>query len=424
MSPMTMAETHSQDASFQEQWGAALKTRVQKARRRETRKSLLLVVPVILFLMLTFLVPIAKMFQVSIYDPTLRDLLPNTARTLDGGMKVTTGNQVWQNLARDLVSARDQGKLGIVASRLNAERPGLRSIVERTARRAATSDDVPTAQWFANIDLAWGEPEIMPMLARATRAFTFDNYLSALDFRRDEKGSIASQPQDERIYRSLYLKTFGVAIAVTVLCGVMGYPIAYLMATSSRATANRLMILVLVPFWTSMLVRVTAWMVLLQSQGVVNDLLVLAGVVNENNRVMLIYNLTGTLIAMTHILLPFFILPLYSVMVAVPPSYMRAAQSLGAGRFSAFWKVYFPITLPGVGAGALLVLILALGYYITPALVGGQSGQVISNMIAFNIQTSLNWGLAAALSIVLLVVVLALYFVYNRLIGAENLRMG
>ncbi|MFT4065473.1 ABC transporter permease [Paraburkholderia sp.] len=419
MSPVTMTGK-GPEASYQERCGTSLKSRVQKARRHETRKSLLLVLPVIVFLVLAFLIPIAKMFQVSLYDPTLRDLLPATARALDGGAK----DRIWKSLAHDLVAAREQGKIGVVASRLNEQRPGLRSVVERTARRAAATDEAPTREWFAGVDPMWDDAGVLPLLARATRPFTFDNYLSALDFRRDQQGHIVSQPADSRVYRSLYLKTFWVAIVVTLLCGVMGYPIAYLMATRSKATANRLMILVLVPFWTSMLVRVTAWMVMLQSQGVVNDLLVFAGVVNENNRVMLIYNLTGTLISMTHILLPFFILPLYSVMVAVPPSYMRAAQSLGAGRFSSFWKVYFPITLPGVGAGALLVLILALGYYITPALVGGQSGQMISNMIAFNIQTSLNWGLAAALSIVLLVAVLSLYFVYTRLVGAENLRMG
>ncbi|MEX3901246.1 ABC transporter permease [Paraburkholderia sp. BR10954] len=422
MSPVTLAEGQTESTNA-DGWGATLKRRVQKARRQETHKSLLLVLPVILFLLLTFLVPIAKMFEVSIYDSTLRDLLPATAQALDSGGKGSNG-QVWTGLARDLVSARENGKLGMVASRLNAERSGLRSVVERTARRAAATEQTPDQQWFASVDPAWSDPGLLPMLARATRPFTFDNYLAALDFRRDEHGSVVSQPQDSRVYRSLYLKTFWVAIVVTMLCAVLGYPIAYLMATSSKSTANKLMVLVLVPFWTSMLVRVTAWMVLLQSQGVINDLLVLAGVVNDHNRVMLIYNLTGTLISMTHILLPFFILPLYSVMVAVPPSYMRAAQSLGAGRFSSFWKVYFPITLPGVGAGGLLVLILALGYYITPALVGGQSGQMISNMIAFNIQASLNWGLAAALSIVLLVVVLSLYFVYNRLVGAENLKMG
>ncbi|WP_083245692.1 ABC transporter permease [Paraburkholderia nodosa] len=422
MSPVTMAENSADDAC-QEQWGGTLKSRVHRARRGETRRSFLLVLPVIVFLLLAFIVPIAKMFEVSIYDSTLRDLLPATAQALDKGSKDGAGD-VWKGLAHDLVTARENGNIGMVASRLNAERFGLRSTVERTARRAAAAEEAPTEQWFASVDPVWSDPGLLPMLARATRPFTFDNYLAALDFRRDQQGSIVSQPEDSQVYRSLYLKTFWVAIAVTALCAVMGYPIAYLMATSSKSTANKLMILVLVPFWTSMLVRITAWMVMLQSHGVVNDLLVLAGVVYDNNRVMLIYNLTGTLIAMTHILLPFFILPLYSVMVAVPPSYMRAAQSLGAGRFSSFWKVYFPITLPGVGAGGLLVLILALGYYITPALVGGQSGQMISNMIAFNIQTSLNWGLAAALSIVLLVVVLALYFVYNRLVGAENLKMG
>jgi putative spermidine/putrescine transport system permease protein len=184
------------------------------------------------------------------------------------------------------------------------------------------------------------------------------------------------------------------------------------------------MILVLLPFWTSLLVRTTAWIALLQREGVINDMLAGAGIIAESGRIAMIYNLTGTIVAMTHILLPFMILPLYSVMRTIPPSYMRAARSLGADQFTAFTRVYIPQTLPGVGAGSLLVFILAIGYYITPALVGGETGTLISNMIAYHMQKSLNWSLAAALSILLLASVLTVYWVYNRLIGIDKMKFG
>ena len=138
----------------------------------------------------------------------------------------------------------------------------------------------------------------------------------------------------------------------------------------------------------------------------------------------MIYNMTGTVVAMTHVLLPFMVLPLFSVMRTIPPLYMSAAASLGAGFLQAFRRVYWPQTLPGVAAGSLLVFILAIGYYITPALVGGQSGQLISNMVAYHMQQSLNWGLAAALGGVLLAGVFLLYLVFNRLVGVDRMRLG
>jgi putative spermidine/putrescine transport system permease protein len=214
------------------------------------------------------------------------------------------------------------------------------------------------------------------------------------------------------------------SVAITALTLLLGYPVAYLLATTRPSTANLLMILVLLPFWTSLLVRTSAWIVLLQQNGVVNDLLVYTGVIDANNRLQMIFNQTGVLIAMTHILLPFMILPLYSVMKTIPPSYVRAAKSLGASNWTAFWRVYFPQSMPGVGAGAILVFILAIGYYITPELVGGSSGVFISNRIAFHISNSLNWGLAAALATILLAAVMLLYWLYDRLVGIDNVKLG
>jgi len=184
------------------------------------------------------------------------------------------------------------------------------------------------------------------------------------------------------------------------------------------------MILVLLPFWTSLLVRTSSWIVLLQGQGVVNNVLVALGIVDEGGRLSMMYNQTGTIVAMTHILLPFMILPLYSVMKTIPPAYARAARSLGATSWTTFRRIYLPLTVPGIGAGAMLVFILAVGYYITPALVGGASGQLISNQIAFHMQNTLNWSLAAALAALLLAAVLLLYWLYDRLVGIDNMKLG
>ena len=184
------------------------------------------------------------------------------------------------------------------------------------------------------------------------------------------------------------------------------------------------MIFVLLPFWTSLLVRTTSWIVLLQSQGVVNDIAVSVGLIPDESRLQMIYNQAGTIIAMTHILLPFMILPLYSVMRPIDGSYVRAARSLGATSWTAFRRIYLPLTVPGIAAGALLVFILSVGYYITPALVGGSSGQLISNLVAFHMQNSLNWSLAAALAGLLLGGILILYWLYDRLVGIDNLKLG
>ena len=214
------------------------------------------------------------------------------------------------------------------------------------------------------------------------------------------------------------------SLGITGLCLVLGYPVAHLIVHSPPWRGSILLALVLVPFWTSLLVRTTSWIVLLQTQGVVNDLLVALGLVDDDGRLALVYNMAGTFMAMTHVLLPFMVLPLYSVMRTIPQSHMSAATSLGADLVQAFRRVYWPQTLPGVGAGSLLVFILAIGYYITPALVGGSTGQLISNMVAYHMQTSLNWGLASALGGIILVSVTGLYLLYDRIAGAERMSRG
>ncbi|MFS4436913.1 ABC transporter permease [Paracoccaceae bacterium GXU_MW_L88] len=292
--------------------------------------------------------------------------------------------------------------------------------------QAAQAAGLPVADFkaaFLEMDDEWGDPDIWALIQTYSPAYTPGYFLNAVDLQLTPDG-IERRPDNERIYLKLFLRTLVMSLTITACCILLGYPVAWLLANLPARKANLLMILVLLPFWTSLLVRTSAWKVMLQQQGVINDVLVWLGIVTEGGRLVMINNQLGTIIAMTHILLPFMILPLYSVMSTIPPTYLRAAKSLGATNWIAFWRVYFPQSVPGIGAGSILVFILAIGYYITPEIVGGTSGVFISNRIAFHISSSLNWGLAAALGSILLVAVLILYWAYDRIVGIDNVKLG
>ncbi len=296
-------------------------------------------------------------------------------------------------------------------------------LLSAAAEAAPGFETVPLADQFGEIDEDWLDPEVWRTIKTYGPPYTPGYFAAAVDLQLTPDG-IELRPEGQRIYIMLFERTLVMSLAITFACLLLGYPVAWLLANLPLRTANILMILVLLPFWTSLLVRTSAWKVLLQQQGVINDILVWVGLVSDSNRLVMINNQFGTIVAMTHILLPFMILPLYSVMKTIPPSYVRAARSLGATDWTAFWRVYFPQTVPGIGAGAILVFILAIGYYITPELVGGTTGVFISNRIAYHISTSLNWGLAAALGSILLVSVLILYWIYDRIVGIDNVKLG
>ena len=269
----------------------------------------------------------------------------------------------------------------------------------------------------------WGDTENWQTIKIYSSDYTTGYFLNAIDMEKGLEG-VNARPESQQLYIKLFIRTMIMSLIITGSCILLGYPVAWLLANLPVRSANVLMILVLLPFWTSLLVRTSAWKVLLQQQGVINEILVWLGFVDDANRLILMNNSTGTIIAMTHILLPFMILPLYSVMKTIPPSYLRAAKSLGATNWTAFWRVYFPQSVPGIGAGSILVFILAIGYYITPEIVGGTDGVFISNRIAYHISSSLNWGLAAALGSILLALVLALYWLYDRIVGIDNVKLG
>ena len=270
----------------------------------------------------------------------------------------------------------------------------------------------------------WGEVRFWQSLVLMKDARTMGYYLNAFDRRYDVDKNIILRSEERRVYVMLWWRTLMLSLIVTVGCLVLSYPVAHLLATLPLRYSNLLMICVLMPFWTSLLVRIVSWMVMLQQEGVINDTLVWTRLISDENRLPMMYNFTGTVIVMIQILLPFMILPIYSVMKTIPPSYMRAAQNLGAAPSLAFLRVYMPLTLPGVGAGVILVFIVAIGYYITPELVGGKDGRLIGNMIAYHMQKSLNWGLGAAMGTVLLAAILVLYWVYDKIVGVDNLKMG
>ena len=393
--------------------------------RRDRLRALGLVLPLLIFLGVTFLAPLGTMLVRSVYDPVVADALPATLTALrqwDG--EGLPAEAAYEAAAGEIGAAREARTLGQVASRANRLRSGLRGVFTRTGRDLREVAEGPWRDAMAAIDSAWVDPGTWHAIRAAGERITARHYLNALDMQRLADGSVARQPEERRIYLPLLWRTLLVSLAITVFCLVLGYPIAHLIAHARPRRAGLLLALVLVPFWTSLLVRTTSWIVLLQTQGVVNDLLVAIGLIGDDGRLSMVYNMTGTLVAMTHVLLPFMVLPLYSVMRSIPPLHMRAAASMGATPAQAFRRVYWPQTLPGVGAGSLLVFILAIGYYITPALVGGSSGQLISNMVAYHMQTSLNWGLAAALGALLLVGVLVLYLLYDRLVGVERMSLG
>ncbi|SIO37666.1 putative spermidine/putrescine transport system permease protein [Rhodovulum sp. ES.010] len=284
-------------------------------------------------------------------------------------------------------------------------------------------ETVPLADLYIDADEDWADPQVWATIQAFAPDYTAGYFLSSVDLQKTPDG-IAAQPENQQIYIMLFERTLFMSLMIMGSCVLLGYPIAYLLSNLPLRTSNILLILVLLPFWTSLLVRTSAWKVLLQQQGVINDVLVWIGIVADDARLVMINNQFGTIVAMTHILLPFMILPLYSVMKTIPPSYVRAAKSLGATNWTAFWRVYFPQSVPGIGAGCILVFILAIGYYITPELVGGTTGTFISNRIAYHISTSLNWGLAAALGSILLIVVLMLYWLYDKLVGIDNVSLG
>ena len=404
--------------------GPNLKQRLARAERVNRLKAQALILPLVLFLLLIFLLPIAVLLYKSVGNPEVVGSMPRTVEAIaqwDG--KALPGEPVYQALTLDLTAARKNQTLGDLSKRLNMELAGYRSLISKTARALPfKSEPASYKEALEALDERWGDPAYWQTIRRNSSSLTPYYLLASLDHRIDDLGELAAATPDQAIYLDIFARTFWMGLVITAFCLLLAYPLAYLLANLPSRQSNLLMILVLLPFWTSILVRVAAWIVLLQSGGLINNALIGMGVIDQP--LELVFNRTGVYIAMVHIMLPFMILPIYSVMKGISPSYMRAAISLGCHPFASFWRVYFPQTLAGVGAGCLLVFILAIGYYITPALLGSPSDQMVSYFVAFYTNTSINWGMATALGGLLLLATLVLYVVYSWLVGASRLRLS
>lgn len=402
----------------------ALKLALARAKSGARWRAFLLVLPLLAFVFITFVVPIGQMLHRSIHNAAFSANMPQISAWFAENPRGTPPDEfAYSALVADLVGAAEARTIGVAGTRVNYELSGMRSLFTSAGRRVASLEP-PFSESLPALNSAWASEELWSAMRNVSAAYTADFYLAAVDLARAADGSVVSVVDERRIYIDLFVRTLLLSLLITGICLLLGFPIAHLLATLPMRYANLLMILVLLPFWTSLLVRTTAWIAILQGQGVINSSLVALGIIADDQRLSLVYNQTGTIIAMTHILLPFMVLPLYSVLRTINPAYVRAARSLGADSWTAFRRIYLPQTLPGIGAGCLLVFILAVGYYITPALVGGASGQLISNLIAFHMQNSLNWSLAAALAAILLAVVIVLYWVYDRLVGIDNMKLG
>lgn len=409
--------------------GTPLKAKLSQTTRQLKRKAFILTLPLVLFIIITFVLPIGQMLYRSVHNPAGSNVAPNFAELIkewDG--QGLPDDKYAEALVNDLVIAkknREVGKtVGNLATRINYEMPGSRSLITGTARKLSKIKEGPYLDALIKINKKWEDPAIWLTLQRVSNDYTAAFYLAATDMKYNEKGEIVRADELYQIYVPILIKTLWLSAVITIICFFLAYPVSYLLSTLPLRTSNLLMILVLLPFWTSLLVRTTAWIAMLQTEGIINDALVFLGFIGDDGRIQMIYNQTGTIISMVHILLPFMILPLFSVMKTIPPSYMRAARSMGATSLYSFRRVYFPQTIPGIAAGTLLVFILAIGYYITPALVGGNDGLLISNLIADHIKKTLNWSLGAALGAILLVVVMVFYWIYNKLVGVDNLKFG
>ncbi|MFT6557166.1 ABC transporter permease [Sneathiella sp.] len=501
--------------------GTPLKRSLQRSLRLQKFRALMLISPLLAFILITFIAPIADMLFRSVENEIVSETLPQTVNLLNADTEsapIVPGEKTFSALYVDLFVAVKNKEHTRLGSRLNYEQTGVSSLFRKSGRRvrrlnveiypdqfaavdpswkdvktwqmlADSSDaqeELPQSMWaysswrkyviedgddpqkeavadfvfvalyndlvrlegassnaliqksaaaatnfktvnfkeaFLKFDKEWASEDVWKTLRVYSPPYTEGYFLTAVDLKKDFDG-YSVRPENERLYGTLFLRTLFMSLVITACAIFLGYPIAWLMSNRPMREANLLMIMVLLPFWTSLLVRTSAWKVMLQQQGVINDTLVWLNIIDEAGRLVLINNQFGTIVAMTHILLPFMVLPLYSVMRTIPETYTRAAKSMGATNWTAFWRIYFPLSVPGIGAGSILVFILSIGYYITPEIVGGTSGTFISNRIAYHISSSLNWGLAAALGTILLLVVLLLYWVYDRIVGIDNVKLG
>ncbi|NWB26485.1 ABC transporter permease [Pseudomonas gingeri] len=383
---------------------------------KNRRSAVLLVVPLFLFMLAFFLWPLGTVMQQAVSDRSVLDVLPLTREAATGwdGQSLP-GPGIQQAFVTDIRNISDQQAIGEMVRRLNSAAPGFRTLIGKT-QAAVLASDGPVD--LASVDSRWADLRYWQTVRDALAPVTDRFLLASVDLQRDSQGQVVAMPGDASANRTIMIRTFSMTATITVLCLLLGYPYAVLMASVSGGWRNLLLGAVLLPLWTSLLVRTTAWFIVLQDNGIVNRLLMLLHLTDRPTA--LVFNRTGVIIAMVHVLLPLMVLPIYSVIMGIPRNLMPAAGSLGANPFRAFLEVLLPLSARGITSGVLLVFMSAIGYYITPALIGGPKDQMISSVIAFYATGAANWGMASALGLVLLVITIVLYAVYQRLSNREQ----
>jgi putative spermidine/putrescine transport system permease protein len=380
-------------------------------------KSLLLLAPLLAFMIAFFVVPLVTMMTSAISDPVATNALPRTAQALaqwDRGAIPAAAQQA--AFVADIRALSNDEQFGDLVRRLNSTQSGFRSLLGKTRRAISGAADTID---LAAVDSRWSEMSYWSTIADAVASrWTATNLLAAVDLERSPAGSIVTMPDGASANRLILIRTFVTSAIVTLACIAIGLPFAMIAASVQGWRRQLLLGAVLLPLWTSLLVRTAAWYIVLQDNGLINAVLQALGITSRP--IPLMFNRLGVVIAMTHVLLPFMVLPIFSVLVSIPKNLMPAAASLGAHPLRAFLNVLLPLSMRGVISGALLVFMAALGYYITPALIGGANDQMISSVIAYYAMAAANWGMAGALGLVLLAMTILLYAVYIRLASEEG----
>lgn len=357
-----------------------------------------LLLPMLLLITGTLLLPVILMFLDSVRDVEVRTALPQTLSALaEWSPSEPVPDAAYTALRSDLATS-EVGATGRAASRLNIAMPGARTLLIGAARAFEESQpaDDPRAVLLAQ-DKRWGEARLWQTIVNVQGPWTDEFLLAAVDLRRTPEGFART---GGGLYGTIYARTFLIAVTVTLFCFVLGLPVATFLASLPRQRAVPLLLLLMLPLWTSVLVRAMAWILLLQSSGLVNEILVALRVIETP--LTLVFNRVGVLVAMIHVLLPFMILPIYNSMRTIPRRQLLAAGSLGATPFVVFRRVYLPQCRSGIAAGCLLVFAAASGYYVTPALVGGGSDQMLGTFVELAALRYSNQPLAAALGVVFL----------------------
>jgi putative spermidine/putrescine transport system permease protein len=398
-----------------------LRRRLRRIDRLREAKALALTLPALLFLIVALIAPLGFFMSRAADNADLTDHLPRTSQAMAGwdGQGLPPAD-IQQSLVDELSGLAGTPGLAVLARRLNYQEPGYRSLIQKTANGLRAGGAGTAAERLAAIDTRWAEPPIWQTLRQESGRWTSFFMLAAVDLKKDAAGAIASAPPERAIYQRVFARTFIASLSVTLICLVLGYATAYALLRLRTRLGRIALLVILISLWTSLLVRTLAWIIILQKNGVLNSALMSAGILDEP--VQFIRTWFAVILAMVHLLLPLMILPILAVMRGIPPSYMRAAQSLGAAPFRAFWSVYLPLTYPGIGAGVVLVATTSLGFFITPELLGGPEHQMISYFVAFFTNMSVNWGLASALGVWLFVITIAMFAGVARGFGIARIK--